>query len=158
MKINTNVINITDLLDAMIVFGFVLDKGMQLNQNERNQLAKAKLIMIAEWMLLAFLLSLSYRSVLLSTIVSPGYEKPIDTIQDMLEGDRSIFVLNGTTLAKLLRQDPKEDVRRLSRKVTYYEVNENGTHPQWILDRYVNCYIIVKVNKSKSFIFQEFEK
>ena len=92
--------------------------------------------MIAEWMLLAFLLSLSYRSVLLSTIDSPGYEKPIDTIQDMLEGDRSIFVLNGTTLAKLLRQDPKEDVRRLSRKVTYYEVNENGTHPQWILDRY----------------------
>ena len=128
---------ITNLLDAMIVFGFVLDKGMQLNQNERNQLAKAKLIMIAEWMLLGFLLSLSYRSVLLSTIVSPGYEKPIDTIQDMLEGDRTIFVLNGTTLAKLLRQDPKEDVRRLSRKVTYYKVNENGTHPQWILDRYV---------------------
>lgn len=142
----------------MIVFGFVLDKGMQLNQNERNQLAKAKLIMIAEWMLLAFLLSLSYRSVLLSTIVSPGYEKPIDTIQDMLEGDRSIFVLNGTTLAKLLRQDPKEDVRKLSRRVTYYEVNENGTHPQWILDRYVNCYIVVKLNSIKSVIFQEFEK
>ena len=54
----------------------------------------------------------------------------------MLQSDKSIYALNGTTLAKLLRQDPKVDVRSLASKVTFYEVNKNGTHPQWVLERY----------------------
>ena len=80
-KIQVSIINKTIVIDAFIVFGMVLDKGLELDQGVRSQIAKAKLIMLAEWMLLAFLISLSYRSVLLATIVSPEYEKPIDTIQ-----------------------------------------------------------------------------
>ena len=134
-------------IDVFIVLGYLgLSWTPEINQGTRNHIAKAKFIMLAEWMLLAFLLSLSYRSVLLATIVSPEYEKPIDTIQDMLESDKSIFVLNGTTLAKLLRQDPKPDVISLANKVTYYEVNKNGTHPQWVLDKYHKINLTSTVN------------
>lgn len=62
----------------------LMGQGVELEQGRRRQIAKAKLIMLTEWMLLAFLLGFSYRSVLLSTIVSPEYEKPIDTIQAWL--------------------------------------------------------------------------
>ena len=76
----------------------------------------------------------------------------------MLESDKSIFALNGTTLAKLLRQDPKVDVRSLASKVTYYEVNKNGTHPQWVLEKYHIINLPSIVTTYKMFYFQEFAK
>ena len=158
-QVKVTIINKNMFIDAFIVLGYLgLSWTPEFNQGARNHIAKAKLIMLAEWMLLAFLLSLSYRSVLLATIVSPEYEKPIDTIQDMLESDKSIFVLNGTTLAKLLRKDPKPDVRSLANKVTYYEVNKNGTHPQWVLEKYHITNVSSIVTTYEMFYFQEFAK
>lgn len=112
-----------------------MDKGIEDIQALRKHVAKAKLFLILEWMFVAMVLSLSYKSILLATIVSPEYEKPIDTINDMIETDKPLFALSGGTLAKLLRQDPKVDVRTMARKVTLYDVNKNGTHPQWVLER-----------------------
>ena len=77
----------------------------------------------------------------------------------MLESDKSIFALNGTTLAKLLRQDPKVDVRSLASKVTYYEVNKNGTHPQWVLERYHKTALVkFSLHKMLPFLFQKSAK
>ena len=73
------------------------------------------------------------RSVLLATMLAPAYESSIDTLEDLLATEKEILVPTGTKTAKLLRLDPKEDVRTLHKKVTFYNIID-GKHPKPVLE------------------------
>ena len=66
-------------------------------------------------MLTGFLLCNGYRSVLLSTLVSPTYEKPIDTVHDLLDTERP--VLATPSVLPSLRYSALESIRQLALKI-----------------------------------------
>ena len=49
------------------------------------------------------------------------YENTIDTINDMLESDRTFRVVSDTYLKDLLFSDPRIEVKQLAKKVVYYK-------------------------------------
>ena len=99
--------------------------------------AKARKFLIMKWMFLAFLLNASYRSVLLSTIVSPLYEKPVDTIVDMLKTETPIYALNTSGISWMLRSDPRVNVREVGNKVLPFgpHPTKPSSAPTWVIER-----------------------
>ena len=77
--------------------------------------SKARMFLVMEWMLLGFLLTLFYKSVLLASLVSVQNEKPIDTLEDMLLTDRKILMQERTSTEILLRTDPRPGIQQLAK-------------------------------------------
>ncbi len=67
---------------------------------------------ISKWTLLSFLIPLStllchsYRSNLLASLVELQHEKPVDTYQDIMDRDITIYLANGTTVLPLSANSP----------------------------------------------------
>ena len=99
--------------------------------------SKARNFLIMKWMMLAFLLNASYRSVLLATIVSPLFEKPIDTIEDMINTEKPIYALNTSGISFMMRIDPRESVREVGKKVLPfpYHPTKISEPPTWVIER-----------------------
>ena len=74
-----------------------------------------------KWMLVGFFLTISYKSVLRSMLMNVYYENTIDTINDMLESDRTFRVVSDTYLKDLLLSDPRIKVQQLAKRVVYYK-------------------------------------
>ena len=66
--------------------------------------------------MIGFLLSSAYKSVLLATLVSPTYEKPIDTIQDLIDTERPVHAGSPTFLS-MMRQSALKSLRELGTKI-----------------------------------------
>ena len=65
-------------------------------------------------------------SVLLSSLISVQYEKPIDTVEDLIATDRKIIVFPGTSTSSLLTTDPRKGVKQLAGKVTALPPGRKG--------------------------------
>ena len=80
--------------------------------NDRTS-AKAKQILLLVWLVVGFLLTVSYKSVLLSNLVNIGYEKTIDTVDDMLNSEKVLCTPGKSMLPILIRGDPRPKVKSL---------------------------------------------
>ena len=88
---------------------------------------RARNLLISVWLLTGFLITSGYKSVLLSTLVSIEYERPIDTIQDMLMTEKAIIV--DVNIKKIyISNDPRDSIKELDKKFTFYNVT-NGVVP-----------------------------
>ncbi len=71
---------------------------------------------VSKWTLLSFLIPIStllshaYRSNLLASLIKQEHEKPVDTYQDLIERDMTIYIINGTTVPPLLANSPNPTV------------------------------------------------
>ena len=92
--------------------------------------AKSRKFLILKWMMIGVLLSNGYRSVLLATLVSPTFEKPIDTIQDLLDTERPIYAEGA--FIKLFRYSSLESIVQLGTKI---ENTANATQISRRLDK-----------------------
>ena len=93
--------------------------GKFVNNTNDNPCSKARSFLVMEWMLLGFLLTLSYKSVLLASLVSVQSEKPIETLEDMLHTDRQILMQGLTTTEILVKTDPRPGIQQLAKKITW---------------------------------------
>ena len=64
----------------------------------------------------------------------PQYEKPIDSVEDMLNSDKPLMVIR--SMKFLFDTDPRPQVKKLSKQVTYYDF-EMKKIPQEILNGYL---------------------
>ncbi len=64
------------------------------------------------WLPTACLLSMAYKSNLLASLVKVSEENPVDTFDDILERDMTVFLGRGSLAAHLLATSPKPVVRR----------------------------------------------
>ena len=124
----------------MITIGLLLEPSVVTNSPDNMNCAKSKKLLLIQWIVLAFLISAAYRSVLLAIIVTPAYEETIDNLDDLLLTDKQILVPSGTKTSKLLRKDPKADIRTLHEKVKFYN-KIDGKHPQSVLEGYVRLCV-----------------
>ena len=100
--------------DILITIGMIVDEAVSEKYIRKESSTKARLLLIVMWMVAGFLLCASYKSVLLATLVSVEYEKPVDTIDDLVETEKPI--VGYPTLAYFLKVDPRIKVRELANK------------------------------------------
>ena len=92
------------------------DKNYALKHSGSN----AKKWIIFKWMLVGFLLTISYKSVLRAMLMNVYHENTIDTIDDMLESDRSFLIASDTNTKDLVLLDPRIKVQQLAKRVVYF--------------------------------------
>ena len=111
--------------------GAIIDESIMDQYIYKTPCAKARKILVGQWILLGFLITISYKSVILANMMSIEYEKGIDSIDDMLDSTKPLMVIR--SMQPLFATDPRPQVIELSRKVKYFDF-ENARFPQWILD------------------------
>ena len=72
-------------------------------------------------MIVGFMLTISYKSVLRAMLMNIYYEKTIDTIDDMLASERTFMVASDSILPVLLASEPRMKVKELAERVQFYK-------------------------------------
>ena len=80
----------------------------------------ARSLIVFKWMVVGFLLTTSYKSVLLAMMTNIYYEKTIDTIDDMFSSERKLWAPNETGFRDLMALDPRKKVQELAERVVSY--------------------------------------
>ena len=117
--------------DISIGIGAIIDEAILDKYICKAPCAKARKIIVCLWILLGFLITICYKSVLRANMMSIVYEKAIDSIEDMLNSNKPLMVMRA--MKNLLETDPLPQVIELSKQVEYFDF-ENSRVPQWILD------------------------
>ena len=94
--------------------------------DNKKPCSKARIYLVVEWLLLGYLITMSYKSVLRASLVSIQYEKPIETLEDMLVTDRKILGMADTATEIMLRTDPRPGMQELANKITWLPLSKEG--------------------------------
>ncbi len=92
----------------------------------------ARGFLMFQWLLLACLLSMCYKSILLSTLIPIRYAEIPDTIDRVDRSELQMFIPKNTAPHKLVASDPRESVKRIFERAILFPFN--GTTPQWVID------------------------
>ena len=94
--------------------------------------AKARQLLLLKWFIAAFFVTLSYKQVLLANLVETGYEKPIETLQELVNSGKPYIAAQNTNFPRLLTLDPTLIVKKLAHQVKWF--NYTGQLPEWARD------------------------
>ena len=72
------------------------------------------------WLFSAYIITISYKEVLISNLVNVGYEETIDNFDDVLQSGKPVFVPENTLIPNLLFNDPRQSVSQLLDNLVYY--------------------------------------
>ena len=117
-----------------ITIAFLLEEKLTKKYVNKKRCFKARHLLIMEWMLYGYVLSLGYKSVLLSTLVSVSYEKPVDTVKEAINADKPIVALGNSTTETRLKTDVRASVRKLANMIKWYDLDEKLSVPTWVLN------------------------
>ena len=100
-----------NFLGLLFVLGAIIDES-QGHQQKVSYTAglsgsKARLFLVLIWMLMAFLLTISYKSVLRAMLMKIEYEETIDTIDDMLKSGMPLMIAARTAIPMMMASDPR---------------------------------------------------
>ena len=93
--------------------------------------AKAREVLVLKWLIVGFILTISYKSVLLGNMIKIKYEKGIDSVDDVLHSNKKVAIHSNTPLTKMLDVDTREEIHQLRKRFAYF-VSEKGINPQWV--------------------------
>ena len=117
-----------------ITIGSVIEESQKHDYFHKQPCAIAREMLILKWAMIGFLFTISYKSVLLSTMINIEYEKPLDTVEDILRSDKPLFIESTSGIVNLLKSDPRGKMKELAKKASSYEteVTEKGNGPVWL--------------------------
>ena len=98
--------------------------------NERK-CSGARSLLILQWLVIGFLITISYKSVLRANMMITEYDDTIDSIDDMLQSERQFMVGQDTPLKYLVENDPRSKVKALVAKNLRYYV-QGIMEPAWL--------------------------
>ena len=111
---------------AMFCIGAIIDEANghqhKMNYVTQNTNSGARMILVFAWMMVGFFLTVSYKSVLRSMMMTTEYDQTIDTIDDMLQSELPLWMANDTSLKLMLATDPREKVKELGKLVNGYPI------------------------------------
>ena len=122
-----------NIAGIIIGIGAIMDEAIPDHFITKRSCAAARKLLVSQWILLGFLLTLSYKSVLRANMMSTEYEKGIDSIDDMINSKKPLMVIS--SMKALFVTNPTADIKELSKQVSYYEF-KNLRVPQRILNGY----------------------
>ena len=85
--------------------------------------------------MIGFLLTTGYKEILLSKLINIEYEKPLDSVEDVLRSKKSVVIDGTSSLGYLLRSDPRENVKELLKLIKSFKM-EKGAPPAWVIKGY----------------------
>ena len=94
--------------------------------------SRGRSLLVLKWMVLGFLLTISYKSVLRSMMMTVEYENAIETADDVLQSDRKFMAARDSSQKFLLESDPRLDGKKLASKVEYYTLGQRV--PEWLIE------------------------
>ena len=97
------------------------------------------------WLFSAYIITISYKEVLISNLVNVGYEETIDNFDDVLQSGKPVCVPENTLIPNLLFNDPRESVSQLLDNLVYY--NFTGVS---IVGNLSNSYQLYWLSSSKT--------
>ena len=127
---------VANLSGVLFAIGAVVDEA-QGNHDKNNYLADrkgsfARSIIVFNWMVIGVILAMSYKAVLRAILMQESYERPIDTIDDMIESGLKLMAPQDTPLWPVVNYDPREKVQdMLKTKAIEWYVMGNG-NPAWV--------------------------
>ncbi len=96
-----------------------------------ENISKAQTVLIISWSLAAFVLSLSYRSILLSTLIPIRYEHAIETMADGDATGLPIYMIKGSSPMALLKIDQRSHHKNMAKKIR--EFSRTAEFPEDVL-------------------------
>ena len=118
------------LIGIFVSIGPIIDEVQEYKYMNNIHTSKARTVLLIFWLFMAFILTLSYKEVLVANLVNVGYEDSIDNFGDVLHSGQPICVPENTLIPHLLFNDPRDNVKQLLDKLLYY--NFTGAVPEWI--------------------------
>ena len=118
----------------LITVGAVIDEAQNNSYIHIKPCAKARDILVLKWVLIGFLLTISYKAVLLSNIMHIEYEKGLDTVDDVLNSEKPVIVDGTTGMINLLKTDPRQKYQQINKQVKTF-TPEKGLPPMWVIER-----------------------
>ena len=85
-----------------------------------------------KWALIGFILTISYKSVLLSKLINIEYEKGLDSVDDVLRSNKPVVLDGASADINLMQSDPREKVREIGKRIKTYKL-EKGNPPVWVI-------------------------
>ena len=112
-------------------FGAIIDRNNLRTNYDKDYAfqqsgSKARTWIVSKWIIVAFFLTISYKSVLLAMLMNIYYEDTIDSVDDMLASDRSLVVASDAITKVLLLSDPRKKVKMLQDKTIFYESGQGA--------------------------------
>ena len=116
-----------------LAVGTLVDEAVEDKYMMKEPCAKSRQVLVLMWILVGYLLTISYKSVLLATLLAGEYEKPINTVADVINSGRPVVVQNNTLLRQRMKVDPRPSVRDLGSRLVDFPYIDRI--PQDIFDR-----------------------
>ncbi len=104
-------------------------------------------VLLFVWVPLASLIGMSYQSNLLASLVRGNYEKPVDTFQDIIDLDLTLYVYKFAAGPFLLETSPFAKVREAYQKNT---LDKGGLHGQSDLKDPDTQYIVDEIMRGEA--------
>ena len=93
---------VLSLIGLLFVIGSIIDEAQghhdQSNYIIERKCSRARSMLVLKWTVVGFLLTISYKSVLRSMMMKVEYENTIDSVDDLLESDRKLFLTKGPSI------------------------------------------------------------
>ena len=86
---------------------------------KKEKHSRARFPLVVTWLLLGYIITMGIKSVLSASWVIVQHEKPVETLEDLLNTDRKILMLANTSTAILLKTDPRPGIQQMAKKVTW---------------------------------------
>ena len=91
---------------------------------------------ILKWIFLGSVLTLAYKSMLLSSLIPIRYEITIDTLEDMEESGLPLLIQKSTTTHNLIASDPRDAMKQVYKRSMLFPLSpaEPGGVPGWVAE------------------------
>ena len=114
----------TSIFSDMFLSTAMIPRRRVIRWINRHGLATRKGV-ILQWLFLGHLLTLGYKSTLLSTLIPIRYQSTIDSLEDMAQSGLPMTVPRATTLHKLIATDPRTHMRKIYMRSYFIQVLNN---------------------------------
>ena len=104
----------------------------RLNRWIQREGFKIRKFVILKWIVLGNVITMAYKSTLLSSLITIRYEDSINTLNDLEDSGIPLLLPRGTALHKMFASDPRKIIKTIFNNSHVYPYN--GTPPAYILD------------------------
>ena len=121
--------------DVFFSIGAIIEEAQNNEYFQKQPCAKARELVVLKWAMIGFLLTISYKSVLLSKLINIEYEKGLDSVDDVLSSNKPVVLDGASAEINLMKSDPREKMREIGKRIKPYKL-EKGTPPKWVIKGY----------------------
>ena len=147
-KSTHNLVYIYTLLHEIIILSFICVIGFlttigalieesqphEQHHNENKDYAKSREVLLIVWLVAGFCLTILYKSTLSAELAIKEYLTPIDSVEDVIDSGKPIYVYGKSTYDERMHSDPRANVRKLAKNhVQLYDFDSTGV-PKYVRD------------------------